>query len=269
MTKATFTVGGFGLAARKDCFGKVRINVNVRTDQKRQKKLAGLPANSKVKIIDAPGGGVNFEEFPEPTEADLFKVLRREISEETDGCRIDSVGEFRGPLIAITNNADESKPSGDMAFWMPIKIHGDPRPSNEALEHPWISLEQLNHEDEYRCVGKLGKAGRTGRMIRAAFDFYETNMSHDELFSYGEFEWTKIEMPSGPVEYVLRSGNPVCDHVYSPVSSYENYSGQCRLCKKCGRVETYPAPGEYSEFYGMSGKYVVESNGSPGLSAPD
>jgi hypothetical protein len=265
LSKATFTVGVFGLPARKDGLGKLRIKVNVRTDQGRQKKLAGLPADSKVKIIDMPGGGVNFNDFSELKKANLFDGLGREVSEETGGCKIESLGEFRGPFMVVTNNTDDEKPSGDMAFWMPIKIHGNPKPSNEALEHPWISREQFEAEDEYRCVSGLGKAGRTGRMIRAAFDFYEVNMSQGEIFSYGEFEWTRIELPSGPVEYVLRSGDSNCSHDYATVNSSENYSGQCRVCSKCGRTETYPAPGELSEFYGMSGEYIVEQNGTPGL----
>lgn len=265
MSKATFTTGVFGLAARKDGLGNLRIKVNVRTDQERQKKLAGLPADSKVKIVDMPGGGVDFNDFPEPKKANLFDVLRREVSEETVGCTIEPFGELRGPFMAVTNNTDEMKPSGDMAFWVPIKLRGNPKPSNEALEHPWISREQFEAEDEYRCVSGLGKAGRTGRMIRAAFDFYEANLSQEGIFSHPEFEWVRIEMPSGPVEHVLLSGNPDCDHRYFPVSSFEKYGGQCRICKKCGRTETYPAPGELSEFYGMSGEYIVERDGSPGL----
>jgi len=269
LSKATFTFGVSGLAARKDGFGNLRIMVNVRTDQERQKELAGLPVDSKVKIVDIPGGGVDFEDFPEPKKADLFNVLKREVAEETGGCTIESLGEFRGPLMVVTNNTDNKKPSGDMALWMPIKLHGDPKPSDEASEHPWISREQFEAEDEYRCVSRLGKAGRTGRMIRAAFDFYEANMSREEIFSWGGFEWLRIELPSGPVEHVLRSGNPNCDHNYTTASSFENYSGQCRVCSKCGRVETCPAAGEFSEFYGMSGRYVVEPDGSPGLSTPD
>lgn len=180
MTKATFTIGVFGLAAQKDSCGKLRIKVNVRTDQERQKELAGLPVDSKVKIVDIPGGGVDFEDFPEPKKANLFTVLEREVSEETLGCTIESLGEFRGPFMVVTNNTDDKKPSGDVAFWMPIKLHGNPKPSNEAMDHPWISREQFEKEDEYRCVS-VGKAGRTGRMIRAAFDFYEANA--EEIFS--------------------------------------------------------------------------------------
>lgn len=260
MSKATFTAGFFGAAARKDKNGKVRIKVNVRTDQERQKKLAGLSTESDVKIIDMPGGGFNFNEI----SAYPFDVLRREISEETGGCMIESVGEFHGPSMIVNNNTDEDKPSGDMAFWMPVKLHGSPSPSDEALEHPWISREQFEAENEYRCVGKLGKAGRTGRMILAAFDFYEANLAREEIFSRGMFEWERIELPSGPVEYVLHSGDSNCHHDFLIVSSFENYSGQCRVCRKCKRVETYPAPGELSAFYGMSGEHIVGEDGTPG-----
>ncbi len=260
-----FTFGGFGLAARKNGLGIVCVKVNVRTDQERQKKLAGLPADSKVKIIDAPGGGVDFNDFSKSKQANLFEVVEREILEETGGCTIEKVGEFSEPFVVVTNNTDDKEPSGDIASWVPVKLHGDPKPSDEALEHPWISREQFEAENEYRCVGQLGKAGRTGRMIRAAFDFYEANITREEIFSHGRFEWKKIELPSGPVEHVLRSGNPNCDHDYLTVGSFENYSGQCRVCRKCGRVETYPAPGELCEFYGMSGEYLVEDDGSPGL----
>ena len=260
MAKATFTVGVFGLACRKDGHGKLRIKVNIR-DQERQKRLAGLPADAKVKIIDIPGGGVEFKDFPIPEQANLFQALQREIREETRGCEIESLGEFRGPFMVITNNDRDMKAAGDLAFWMPIEIHGDPKPSDEALGHPWISREELETENVYRCVGKLGKAGRTGRMIRAAFDFYETAMVGQET----SFEWTEIAGMSGPVEHVLLSGNPDCDHNYEPISRFEKYEGQCRICKKCGRVETYPAPGELCKFYGMSGEYIVEDDGSPGL----
>lgn len=179
--KGLFTVGVFGLAARKDKFG-IRIKVNVRTDQERQKKIAGLPANSKVKIIDLPGGGVEFNDFIDPKKADLFDVLRREISEETDGCTLEVLDEFKGPYIAITNSTDESKPYGDMAFWAPIKLYGDPKPSDEAIEHPWISRKEFEAQDKYRCVSGLGKAGRTGRMLRSAFYWYEAHASK-EVFS--------------------------------------------------------------------------------------
>lgn len=184
--KATFTIGVFGLAALKDSLGNVYLKVNVRTDQERQKKIAGLPADSKVKLVDIPGGGTEFDDFPEPKKADLFNVLRREVSEETSGCTIEAIDGFRGPFMIVTNITDETKPSGDMAFWMPIKLHGKPKPSNEALEHPWISREQFETENEYRCISGLGKAGRTGRMIRAAFDFYEANTSREEIFSHPE-----------------------------------------------------------------------------------
>lgn len=184
MPKATFTIGVFGLAAKKDDSGAPLIKVNVRTDQDRQKKLAGLEADSKVMIVDLPGGGVEFNDFPELKEADLFSVLQREVHEETDGCEIRSLGKFRGPFMVVTNNTDETKASGDMAFWMPIELRGNPKPSNEALSHPWISRQEFEAQDEYRCVSGLGKLGRTGRMLREAFEFYEDHIDDESLFSH-------------------------------------------------------------------------------------
>jgi len=261
MEKATFTIGVFGMACRIDGHGKPRIMVNVRTDQERQKELAGLPINSKVKIIDAPGGGIEVNDLIKTKNPNLFEVLQREVSEET-ACEIESCGDFRGPFMIITNNEHDTRPTGDLAFWMPIKIDGEPKPSNEALAHPWISLEDLESETEYRCVGKLGKNGRTGKMILAALYLYDDIMSRNNEIS---FEWEKINDTSGPIKYVLLTGNPDCNHIYETLSSFKNYGGQCCICKKCGRVETYPAPGEIHSFHGMSGEYIVEDDGSPGL----
>ncbi|MEK7541166.1 MAG: hypothetical protein AAB529_02975 [Patescibacteria group bacterium] len=180
--KASFTVGVFGLAARL-VDGIVRIKVNVRTDQERQKQLAKLLADSPVKIVDMPGGGVSFDDFSLLKGEGLLAVLRREIAEETGGCTIQPLGEFSGPVMVATNDKDLAKPIGDIAFWMPVKLIGEPKPSNEALDHPWISREQFEAETEYRCVSGLGKAGRTGRMIRTALDWFEANQHRFEVFS--------------------------------------------------------------------------------------
>lgn len=149
--KRCFTVGVFAVPAIvRDC--EVRIKVNVRTDQERQKELAGI--DSEVKIVDLLGGGVKEGES-------FLEALVREVEEES-GCQMKSLGEFRGPLVA----------GNDMAFWMPIELIGDPRPTEEALEHIWISRDEFEAENQYRCVGKLGKEGRMGGMIREAFSFY-------------------------------------------------------------------------------------------------
>lgn len=172
MSKATFTIGVFGLACWKDN-GLLRIKVNERADQVRQRKIAGLPEDSPVKIIDMPGGGVEISDFPDPKQAFLWTVLERKIAEETGGCKIESIGHFSEPFLVVTNNQDDDKPTGDIAFWWPIVLMGRPRPTSEAQDHPWITLQQLNAETEYRAVGGLGKSGRTGRILRAAFSWYE------------------------------------------------------------------------------------------------
>ncbi len=183
--KALFTVGVFGLACCNDN-GTLRIKVNVRTDQDAQKKAAGLAKYSPVQIVDMPGGGVTFEDFVNTPQATLFDVLRREIDEETRGCTVESHGDFSWPFMFVGNVNDPEKAVGDLAFWAPIVLKGKPEPSPEALAHPWVSKEQLEAEIEYRPVGKLGKNGRTGRMLLAAFNFYECRRIDKELFSIPE-----------------------------------------------------------------------------------
>lgn len=186
MAKATFTVGVFGLACHIGEDGKLRIKVNVRTDQERQRALAKLPPDWPGKIIDMPGGGVDLEDFPDPKAASLLEVLSREIAEET-GCTTEPLAsDFRGPVMVVTNISDAAKPCGDLAFWIPILLRGHPVPTAEAADHPWITQEQLDAETEYRPVGGLGKAGRTGRMLRAAFAFYEAHRDDPHYFSVPE-----------------------------------------------------------------------------------
>lgn len=186
MANATFTVGVFGLACWNDN-GTLRIKVNVRTDQARQRELAKLPVESKVMIVDMPGGGVDLEDFPDMKQANLLDVLTREVAEETDGCTLTiTTTDFFGPVMVVTNNSNAAKPAGDIAFWRPIKLHGTPKPTSEALDHPWVSEQQLDDETEYRSVGGLGKAGRTGRMLKAAFAFYESHRDEPHYFSTPE-----------------------------------------------------------------------------------
>lgn len=84
-------------------------------------------------------------------------------------------------------------------------------------------------------------------------------MSEDTL------EREKIGGLDGVVRYVLIHGNPLCNHNFSIIASpFENYAGQCRICSRCGRVETWPDIGEVCEFHGISGKYVLQDNGTPG-----
>ncbi len=178
MARAFFSMGVFGLPCTRDPEGPLRIKLNVRTDQIRQRKLAGLPDDSEVLIVDCPGGGVDFGDFPDK-KPDIFRVLQREISEETKGCEIISLAPFSQPFLAVTNIADEKKASGDVAFWMPIRLIGNPKPSNEAMYHPWISLEELRDGKMFRPVSGLGMAGRTGRMISSAFDWFESRRDED------------------------------------------------------------------------------------------
>lgn len=178
--KAKFTLGIFGVVGSVNSRGEICILVNVRTDQEKQLKAAGLPIDSAVKIIDLPGGGVELEDFPVPAEADLLDALRREVVEET-GCSIKDIGNLSSPFVFVTNNQNETEPAGDLAFWAPIKIVDELQLSDEASEHPWITLRQLVNENRYRCPGRLGIDGRMGRMIREAFEFFRL---HPEYLSW-------------------------------------------------------------------------------------
>lgn len=169
----TFNVGVFGIPA-KLVDGVVHIKVNVRTDQQYQREVAKLDPTSTVLLVDCPGGAVG----PEDTGID-DAALAREIAEETGGCTITSKSDFRPPLVLFPK---DGKP-GDLAFWKPIVLHGDPKPSNEALDHPWVSRAELKSGNKYRPVSGLGLFGRTGRMMIAALDFYEADIGSLGLFS--------------------------------------------------------------------------------------
>lgn len=171
--KATFSVGVFGIPA-KVIDGIIKIKVNVRTDQANQRKLANLPEDSTILLVDCPGGAVK------PGDTSLEQALAREIAEETGGCTMESLGDFREPLQLMK---DPSKPY-DLAFWKPVRLIGEPQPSNEASDHPWVSMKELETADKYRAVSGLGLSGRTGRMMVAALEFYErSSIRDDKLFS--------------------------------------------------------------------------------------
>jgi len=170
--KALFNVGVFGIPA-KLIDGVVHIKVNVRTDQAYQKKQANLPEDSPLLLVDCPGGAVK------PGDTSLFGALVREIREETGGCNIDQLDEFRPPLELMK----DSTKNYDLAFWMPVCLIGKPKPSDEVSDHPWVSLEDLASETKYRVISGLGLAGRTGRMMAAAFAFYENRKECPETFS--------------------------------------------------------------------------------------
>ncbi len=169
----TFNVGVFGIPA-KLVNGEVHIKVNVRTDQARQRELAKIDPTLTVLLVDCPGGAVSSEDKGIDDAA-----VAREIYEETLGCTITPKGEFRSPLVLLPK---DGKP-GDLAFWKPVVLHGEPKPSNEAMDHPWVTRAELEAATKYRAVSGLGLAGRTGKMMLAALDFYETNKDKPEFFS--------------------------------------------------------------------------------------
>ena len=170
-----FNVGVFGIPAKIDADGIVRIKVNVRTDQEAQRKLAKLDPTSTVLLVDCPGGAVGNQDKGIDDAA-----LAREIAEETGGCTITPRGEFRLPFDL---KPKEDGTPGDLAYWKPVVLHGEPKPSNEALDHPWVTRAELEAATKYRAISGLGLAGRTGKMMVAAFDFYEANKDKPELFS--------------------------------------------------------------------------------------
>lgn len=265
MSKATFTTGVFGLAARRTYQENTHRSWNVRTDQERQKKIAGLPADSKVKIVDIPGGGVDFDDFPEPKKADLFAVLRRDFRRnwrlhDRTAWRIAKLRSWLLPTTPMKRNHRAIWPSGRQSIFSadqnrrmrPWNIHGSPAGIFE-------------NENEYRCVSGLGKTGRTGRMICAAFDFYEANESREEFFSHPEFEWLRIDLPSGPVEHILLSGNPDCLATPTPSLALSINTGDNAVsAKNAVAWKLILLRRTQLEFYGMSGEYIVEEDGSPG-----
>jgi hypothetical protein len=169
--KVIFHVGVFGIGARI-IDGDVKILVNVRTDQARQKEFAKLPPESAVLLVDCPGGTIKHG------DKSRQEALEREILEEL-GCSFVSIGEFSQPLELM---GDRPEPY-DLASWKPVRFVGEIKPSNEAKDHPWVSRKELETADRYRPVSGLGLAGRTGRMMTAALDFFEKNRDKSELFS--------------------------------------------------------------------------------------
>lgn len=171
--KRIFNIGVFGIPA-KLVLGDVRIKVNVRTDQDYQWKAAKLDPIPGVQLVDCPGGAVGPEDV-----TSLEDALKREIAEETGGCQIRITGPFSEPFVYM--NPDPDKPC-DIAVWAPIILLGEPKPSNEALDHLWISLDEFNAEKPYRCVSGLGNKGRTGRMMATALSYYQS-FRHLPIFS--------------------------------------------------------------------------------------
>lgn len=170
LVKAKFTVGVF-LVAAKLIDGIVKCGFNVRTDQEKQRDIAKLPKESPILLCDCKGGGIM------TADTSFEEALRREVHEETQGCSIGFTDGFRMPKILMKD------PSFDLAFWRPGLLIGDPKPSNEALDHVWLSLEELKSGEKYRPVSGLGLAGRTGQMMTDAFAYYEENKNRLYLFS--------------------------------------------------------------------------------------
>lgn len=183
VAKALFNVGVFGIPARL-VNGVVRIKVNVRGDeveQARQWAIAKLAPIPGVRIIDCPGGAVNFG------DKSLEAALRRETAEETGGCELELLDKDFSQPFYYAGEGTLEKPS-DIAIWRPIRLIGDPKPSAEASAHPWISMAEFEAEAHYRCVSGLGNKGRTGRMMRAALEWFEQNRHRPELFSAPDSE---------------------------------------------------------------------------------
>ena len=183
--KPWVSVGVFGLPA-KLIKGVIYIKVNERTDQRRQWELAKMEPIPGVSIVDCPGGTMKIQDFEELKAEGLLATLKREIGEETCGCEITVTGDFSRPYFVATNKDDPEKPFGDIAVWAPIILIGEPKPSNEAKSHPWICIAEFEMEKPYRCVSGFGNKGRTGQMIRSAFNFYElmhASGHHMEFFS--------------------------------------------------------------------------------------
>lgn len=172
-SKVFFYVGVFGIPA-KLVNGVIKIKCNVRTDQEKQREIAQLPSESKILLVDCPGGAVKHG------DESLDQAMNREIGEETGGCQVQplTLG-FFAPLELMGKRLAPY----DLAFWKPIILIGQPKPSDEASDHVWLSRQELETGDKYRPVSGLGLAGRTGRMMIAALNYFESRTHMLEIFS--------------------------------------------------------------------------------------
>ncbi len=170
--KAKFSVGVFGIPA-KIVNGVIRIKVNVRMDQDRQRKAAGLPEDSPIFLVDCPGGGVMTD------DESMESALQREVFEETGGCEFIDCDGWQEPLVLL----NREKGQYDIAFWKPIRLAGEPKPSSEASDHPWLSIEDLQSGDKYRPVSGLGLKGRTGQMMLGAIQWFKNAPGGSRYFS--------------------------------------------------------------------------------------
>ena len=92
-----------------------------------------------------PGGGVEQGE-------DDATALKREVEEET-GLKI-RIGPQIGP--------DHVFGTDTAVAYMCVADEGEPRPTEEAVEHRFVDVEELK---ELKIVGPEGRLGRTGRMM--------------------------------------------------------------------------------------------------------
>ena len=173
---ARFSAGVFMVACKKKD-KTLFIKVNVRTDQERQKLLAGIE-DSSVQIIDLPGGGVEVSDFSKVGNYNFSSTLKREAMEEM-GCEIEILAENPVGLFLNISNLDENeKNNGDIAFLFPVRLFGEPEVSEESSEIVWISLKEFLSEEKYRCPGRLGKEGRMGKMIWEGFRYFSDKPSN-------------------------------------------------------------------------------------------
>lgn len=158
--KAKFTVGVFAFIFHDGDYDvrdswNMRVLVNVRTDQERQREVAGLPAHWPGVIVDLPGGAVS------ESDKTLEGALLREIAEETK-CHAEIVEPLYGPFEFI----DTTNGVRDLAFVAEAAIKSDPVASDEASEHRWVTWSELEAETHIRLPGKKGKEGRMAQMIK-------------------------------------------------------------------------------------------------------
>lgn len=156
---ALCTVGIFAVIGRYNRYRDVEILVNVRTDQERQRQLAGLPDDWPGKIVDLPGGTLQIGDLS------FEQCLEREVAEETGGCKSKQFGGFFGPFPLIKEETGTAEKPHDLAFAAAVTLLGEPHPTPEASEHQWVTWRQLQFEEGVRLPGKLSSAGRMGKMI--------------------------------------------------------------------------------------------------------
>lgn len=176
-----FRVGVFGLSGRRNDKNEIEFPMNVRTDQERQRKAAGLPDDWKGVIVDLPGGTF------QAGDMDFASCLKREVFEETGGCNCEVLGgeSFLGPFMLIKPDTGTAEKPHDFAFIAPCQITGEMHPTSEASEHRWVTWRQLLDEEEIRLPAK-GKEGRMAKMILACLDGFCWIFPRNETYENSE-----------------------------------------------------------------------------------